>query len=63
MRAPESGDECRPGGSCPDCNPREATDCRRCGEPTTNGKWCRDCEDGMREDADEARAEARREER
>ncbi len=44
-RAPELGDECRPGGSCPECN-AVTYYCADCGdeEVSEEGAFCAECE-------------------
>ncbi|MBN1442852.1 MAG: hypothetical protein JXA90_09085 [Planctomycetes bacterium] len=72
--APDPLHHCRPNGSCPTCNPpdEEAPLCADCGlypatEPVNRHsrkpRYCRACDQARREEAEEAMAEARRDER
>lgn len=56
-RAPEPGDECRPGGSYPECNPAPLL-CAWCGDHEVEDReqpceWCAyRLADGFRDDSD-----------
>ena len=45
FRAPEPGDQCRPGGSCPECNAKPIM-CADCGdeEVSEEGAFCAECD-------------------
>jgi hypothetical protein len=51
MRAPELGDECRPGGSCPTCNAKPSY-CQHCLEVTVEDgeEFCDACKELLAED-------------